>query len=142
MSMLDVLKPGLALKPFSEKQPEHVWVGALKGAQGACRKAKIDLRAQISITGGVLIGRGASANFPHDAPGAAVALEGGASAGGVHFDLVIETGDLARAPFLCAGVMNAAETEMTGGFEIRCIYPGICDCAGGGGSFRLTKVED
>jgi hypothetical protein len=142
VTTLDVVKPGLALQPFAEKQPEHLWIGALTGARGACRNAQIELQAQISITAGVLIGRGAAANFPYDAPGAAVVLDGGAARGGVHFDLIIERDDLARAPFVCDGLMNADQTEMSGDFALACIYPKTCGCAGGGGSFRLTKVTD
>jgi hypothetical protein len=126
VTTLDVLKPGLALSPFETKQPEHVWIGALTGAHGACRHVTIELKARISITAGVLIGRGASANFPYDAPGASVALEGGAGAGGVRFELVIEKSDFARAPFVCNGATNADETEMSGAFTITCMNPKSC----------------
>jgi CDGSH-type Zn-finger protein len=140
MGAIDVLEPELALAQLENKQPEHEWIGELQGRRGICRKTRIEVRAMLSFTGGVLIGCGASANFPYDDPGAHISIDGSAGAAGVSFDLVIERGVFAAKSFICDGVINAAEDEISGGFAIGCLYPESCGCKGGGGSFRLTKV--
>jgi hypothetical protein len=130
----------LALAPLEAKQPEHEWIGELKGRRGMCRKALIEVRAMLSFTGGVLVGRGASPNFPYDDPGANLTMEGAVGVAGVSFDLVIDRGVFAARTFVCDGAINTAEDEISGGFAISCLYPESCGCKGGAGSFRLNKV--
>jgi hypothetical protein len=141
MSLPRVLEP----LPFAISAPEPVpdqeWEGELKGRYGICRRAKILVRAQMAFRGDLVSGQGVTPNFPYGREGGAFTLDGALKGSAFEIDLVMDDADFRQTTYACTGVMNAAEDEIEGKWTVGCLRPRECGCKGGGGVFRLQKVE-
>lgn len=122
---------------------EHHWEGELTGARGAAESAVLRVSAHIAFHGSLIEGAGRITN----ADGSIAwgrgefTLSGGLSGDSIGFDLWLASGDAARVPLSVNGLLSADGREMSGDWSFTCFYPGACDCDGGGGPFRLQRID-
>ena len=122
---------------------EHHWEGEFTGVHGAASDCEIRVKASIAFHGDLLEGAGRLAYPPAGMPGFddAFTVSGTIGAETVDFQLWFTAVELGREPIVSSGVLGADGREMSGDWSFQCFNSATCGCDGGGGTFRLRRVD-
>jgi hypothetical protein len=122
---------------------EHNWEGALSGLRGAAQNCEIGLKARIAFHGDLIEGVGRMVNRPEGMPdfNDGFTLSGTLIGDSVDFQLWFAEDLIAREPFAVSGQLSLDARDMVGDWTVRCFNPTTCGCDGGGGDFRLKRVD-
>lgn len=120
-------------------EPAGRWIGTF----ATTNEFRVEVEATIHLIAGIVDGKGFAKAFPRHARshGSHFSIEGTLSSGAVEFSIWISDADFFHYPLHFCGVLNMEETQMKGTWELACIYPDTCACAGTRGSFYLQRVE-
>lgn len=150
--MLDTLdtrdrRTGAALDTLLERLPalgpEHTWEGSLIGATGNAAKSNIGIRAVLRFAHGLVEGTGRVSGLAQTRPTWDDSLEisGTRDGGVVHLQIWFAAAAFARSSFVLSGELSTDERQISGTWVVGCFDPPGCGCQGGGGTFRLDRVE-
>jgi hypothetical protein len=129
------------LQNAPEPGQEHHWEGEFVGTRGSTAGATFPIKARIMIAGGLIEGRGRASGLEGKGVDPNFTLTGTLAGSSADFEIWFDGEPLGRAPFACAGMPNADCTAVDGTWTLGCVYPGTCDCDGGGGTYRLWRTE-
>jgi hypothetical protein len=141
---------GTGLDELLEKAPVLArgqrWQGAFPIEQGkaADRRITIRIAADIAFHGPLIEGTGSivDVDFFNSDVVAGVSLTGTRTDGAVSFELWFDWEPLRAYPFAASGTLSADEDRIDGSWQVPCLCPGECDCAGHAGNFHLEKLAD
>ena len=122
---------------------EHHWEGELAGSSGAAVGCNIKLKASMAFHGALVDGRGRFANVGAGVTDAqaTLSISGTLEADVISLRLWSASAELGRVPFEAAGKLECGGREMGGAWSVTCFNPDTCGCTGGGGTFRLKRVD-
>ncbi len=131
------------LEPTLDLARAPHWEGELTGTQGAPKGCVMRLEAQIDFNRHSIEGVGRAVNFPSDVPSshAELTLSGSCSLETVMFEIWFSGTPYGHQPFCGAGTLGNDGREMSGDWSVACLTPDSCGCNGGGGTFRLKRID-
>jgi hypothetical protein len=139
------LTPDLAplLRGLPALSPEHYWEGEFTGARGAAQNCTIGVKAQIGFHGHLIEGAGRAVTFPAEFSDtdASFSLSGVLSFDSVSFQLWFGASQIRHEPFIGSGMLSSDGREIGGDWSVQCFDPETCGCEGGGGVFRLKRID-
>lgn len=124
-------------------QNEHNWEGTFTGSAGSADGFTVTIKANITFATDLIEGVGRAVNLSADAPAGAgeLAISGTQHEDVVHFELWFGAAEMARESFSATGILSADGREMLGRWTVGCFDPQACGCSGGGGEFKLKRVD-
>lgn len=131
------------LDRLPQRGPEHSWEGALQGVYGSAGSGKIEFKATIAFHGELIEGTGRVSRLAQARPewDDSLVLSGSRREGAVNFDIWLTASAFGRSAFSTVGQLSADGREMTGDWSVGCFDPAACGCKGGGGTYRMTRID-
>lgn len=122
---------------------EHHWEGEYFGHHGSASGSTVAVKARLAFHGEVIDGAGRLIDGLNDVLDGKYGFDVDATrvADVVELHLWFEAEVLARAPFVCTGLLTGDGREISGDWTVGCFDPDTCGCDGGGGTFRLKRID-
>lgn len=131
------------LERLPRSEPEHSWEGVLQGATGSTTGHTIEFRATLAFHGGLIEGTGRVAALARSRPDwdDSLVLSGASRDGEVSFSIWLAASAFKQSAFSTTGHLSVDGGEMTGDWSVGCFDPVGCGCQGGGGTFRMKRID-
>lgn len=122
---------------------EHHWEGEFKGSHGAAEGSTIAIKARLAFRGELIDGNGRIVDGMSEKLDGPDSFTVGGTLDGDVVDLLLwfDAPLLGRSPFVGSGLLTSDAREIDGDWTVGCFNPATCGCDGGGGTFRLKRID-